>query len=348
MLYLGGEFMELICSIGPKVKNIDDIKTYIKSGMTIPRFNFAHADYKKFELLLKEIKNSTQIKYIMEDLQGNKLRVSKKFRGEIKISRGAKVAFCLDKDYEDLCLLKLNHILIPMSYTGDLLDFKNVTHIYMKDATMKFKVLKINDRFISALTLHGGIFRAEKGINAPKLNRNNLTLTAKDKKDIEWGLKRGVNMISLSYASKKEDILEVRSYINMIKKKHNIKNKIKLYSKIECKEGFENFEEILKLSDGIILGRGDLKGEVNITDIPLIEDSIIKRMKKSRKNLFIATYLLDYMSRFSSPSIGEINDIYRFSKNKVNGFILCTELTVANRPERIISSLNKLDRKSVV
>lgn len=341
MCYSGGEFMELICTIGPRAKSFDDIKSYIDNGMTIPRFNFSHADYEKFDLFLKELKTLNNIKYIMQDLQGNKLRVSKKFKGEYKVSRGSKIAFCLEKDFEDLYLRKMNQVLVPVCYEGSFNDFKNVKHIYMKDATMKFKVLRFKENFISTVTIQGGILRAEKGINAPNLNRSSLTLTAKDKKDIEWGITRGINMISLSYTSKGEDIKEVRSFINEMKHKYEIKDKIKLYSKIECKEGYDNFEDILKLSDGIILGRGDLKGEVEITKIPIIEEAIIKRMKKSRKNLFIATYLLDTMSRFSSPSIGEINDIYRFINSKVNGLVLCTELAISRRPEKIVKALKE-------
>ena len=150
---------------------------------------------------------------------------------------------------------------------------------------------------------------------------------------------RGINIITLSYVSKADDVREVKSFIKEIKHKYKIKNKVKLYSKIECKEGCDNFEEILKISDGIVLGRGDLKGEVDITNIPIIDKTIINRMKKSRKKLFIATYLLEHMSKFSTPSIGEIDDIYRFINSRVNGFILCTELTVSRRPEKIIKAL---------
>lgn len=330
--------MELVCTIGPKVKNYDDIKSYIASGMSIPRFNFSHADYKKFNMLLKDCKD---IKFIMGDLQGNKLRVCKKFKGEVKVLRGYRVAFCLEKDFEDLCYSNNNYILIPVSYEGSFKDFKNVTHIYMKDATMKFKVLKIYKNYISAITIHGGIIRPEKGINAPMLNRSNLCLTEKDKKDIEWGIRRGINMIALSYTVSKENMIELRSYVNMVRKKYDIKEKVKLFAKIECREGYENFEEILEKSDGIILGRGDLKGEVKIEEIPRIEESIINRMKKSRKSLFIATYILDNMIRNREPSLGEINDIYTFIKNKAGGFILSTELTVSKKPEVIIRHLKK-------
>ncbi|SFU42214.1 pyruvate kinase [Clostridium sp. DSM 8431] len=330
--------MELICTIGPKVKGKDDIETYIKCGMTMPRFNFSHVYYERFDSLLK---SCTNMKNIMGDLRGNKIRISNKFKGETKVAHGSKIAFCLEKDYEELFYSNIHHLIVPISYEGSFKDFEKVSCFYMKDATMKFKVKRIFPKFISAITTNGGILRAEKGINAPGLDRSNLSLTSKDKYDIDWGIQRGINIFVLSFVISKDNVLELRNYINESRRKNGIKEKIKVYSKIECQEGYENFEEILKVSDGIILGRGDLKGEMKIEEIPIVQESLVKRMKKSRKNFFIATYLLDSMTRFREPSPGEIIDIYEMCKNKVNGVILCTELTVAKRPEKIIFAMNK-------
>lgn len=330
--------MELICTIGPKVKDAEDIEAYKKCGMTIPRFNFSHVDYDRFDSLLK---SCTNMKNIMGDLRGNKLRVSKKFKGEMKVIKGCRIAFCLEKDYEKLFYKDIHHLIVPICYEGNFQDFKDVAYFYMKDATMKFKVKRSFENYISAITINGGILRAEKGINAPGLDRHNLSLTKKDKYDVDWGLERGISIFVLSFVTSKEDILELKSYINKARKRIGIKEKIKVYSKIECREGFENFDEILKVSDGIVLGRGDLKGEMKIEEVPVVQETLVKKMKKSRKNFFIATYLLDSMTRFREPSPGEIIDIYEMCKNKVNGFILCTELTVARRPEKIISAMDK-------
>lgn len=339
--------MDLICSIGPTVNTLDDIHKYFKAGMTIPRFNFSHVDYMKFDKLITGIKEYYPEMKILQDLQGNKLRISKLYKREIRVNNGDKVIFCLEDKYNKL--LKKERIekvkVIPISYEGDLYDLDNVDIIYMKDATMSFEISEHKKEYICGVTERGGMLRAEKGINAPGIIRENLKLTKKDKNDILWGIKRGVNIICLSYVTSSKDIIEVREYIKKCKIYNNNSNTIKVWAKIECLEGLNNFEEILNVSDGIILGRGDLKSEAPIDDIPIIQENLIIRMKKSKKKFIIATYILDSMKKSIVPSLAEINDIYNFTKHKVDGFMLSTEITMAKDPIGLINYLNNLLNK---
>ena len=169
-----------------------------------------------------------------------------------------------------------------------------------------------------------------------------LSLTKKDKKDIKFGLKQGVDIICLSYVTSSNNIIELRRYLDSL----NINtDNLKIWAKIECNEGYLNFNDILKVSDGIILGRGDLKGEVPIDKIPIIEDKLINIMKKNNKPFVIATYIFDSMAKSLVPSISEVNDIYKYSLNKVNGLMLSTELTRAKNPVYLLRYLNNLLKK---
>lgn len=336
--------MDLICSIGPRVTTMEDVHNYVKAGMTMPRFNFSHVNYKKFEKLIKGIQNIYPEMKIMQDLQGNKLRISNKFNKEYKIYRGDKVIFCLDKDYEKLIDKYKNQKVkvIPINYEGVFSDFKEVKVILMKDATMEFKLIAQKSDYIYGITERGGILRAEKGVNAPLLKRAGLGLTNKDKNDIAWGIEIGIDIICLSYVTCVKDMIELREYINEVKKyKQNFKN-IHLWAKIECLEGIKNFDEILEYSDGILIGRGDLKGEAPIEDIPILQENIITKMKTNKKPLIIATYILDSMKRGDPPSLAEVNDVYNFTKNKVDGFMLSTEITISNEPTLVIKKLEDL------
>ena len=336
--------MEIICSIGPNVRDIEDIKAFVEAGMTIPRFNFSHVDYEKFEELIKGIGKIYPDMKIMQDLQGNKLRISKAYIGENRINPKQVVIFCLDENYK--IILKNNYKnrerIIPISYTGTLEDFREVDNIYMKDATMKFKIIDKHPKYLKAETINGGILRAEKGVNAPGLNRKGLSLTDKDKNDIEIGIKNDIDIICLSYVTSAKDIEELKVYIKTILKKYKDKKKPKVWAKVECKEAIKNFDEILKVSDGIMLGRGDLKSEIPIEEIPYEEEKIMLRMKKSNKKFIVATYILESMLRESIPRISEVNDIYKFIKNKVDGLMLSTEVAVSRNPISVISFLKKL------
>ena len=338
--------MDLICSIGPTVKNIEDIKKFVQAGMTMPRFNFSHIDYDKFKTLINEIHIEFPNMKILQDLKGNKLRISKLFVGEYKVNINDRVIFCLEKDYKDLYEKNRykNIKIIPIIYYGSLTDFINVKELYMKDATMRFKIIKKGSLYIQAITIKGGILRAEKGINAPGLIRDKLSLTSKDKQDIEIGIQNNIDFICLSYVTKADDIIELKQYVNALVKHYKSKSP-KVWAKIECREGIDNFEEILKVSDGIMLGRGDLKAEIPIEDTPYVEEKIITRMKKSKKKLIVATYILESMRRQDTPTISEVNDIYKFIKNNVDGLMLSTEVAVTREPVMVIRCLNNLYSK---
>lgn len=338
--------MELICSIGPNIRDIEDIKKFVQAGMTIPRFNFSHIDYEKFQILINEIHIKFPNMKILQDLQGNKLRISKLFIGEYKVNIKEQVIFCLEKDFKYVYERNRyrNVRIIPVMYYGSLDDFKNVKELFMKDATMNFKILEKTSIYIKAITIKGGILRAEKGINAPGIIRDNLILSNKDKYDIEIGIKNNVDFICLSYVTKANDIIELKKYVKNLVKLYKSKTP-KIWAKIECKEGISNFDEILKVSDGIMLGRGDLKAEIPIEDIPYEEEKIITRMKKSKKKLIVATYILESMRRYDVPTISEVNDIYKYIKNSVDGLMLSTEVAVARDPIKVIKCLNNFYNK---
>lgn len=336
--------MEIICSIGPNVKSIEDINGLVDAGMTMPRFNFSHMDYEKFNNLVPCIKEKYPDMMILQDLQGNKLRISNMYIGESKIFPKQIVIFCLEVDYKELIQNnnKYKERIIPITYNGKMEDFKDVNYLYMKDATMCFKILQKGTKYLKVETIYGGIFRAEKGVNAPGLIRDNLILTEKDKIDIEIGIKNDIDIICLSYVTDAKDMIELKEFVKGIIKKNKVNKMPKLWAKIECKEGINNFEQILKYSDGIMLGRGDLKSEVPIEEIPVIEENIINKMKKSKKKLIIATYILESMTKQDTARISEVNDIYKFVKNKVDGLMLSTEVAISREPLKVISFLKEL------
>jgi pyruvate kinase len=326
--------MDILCSIGANVDNIHHISKMIEAGMDIPRFNFSHANYDKVEELIKDIKDRYPDIPIFQDLQGNKLRVGKEFERSIKVHRGEIIYFSTE-EFHRKHKNNRKYTIVPISFDGKLSDLAKVKVIYMKDATMEFKVLGKNENAIKTEVVIGGVIRAEKGLNAPGMERSHLGLTSKDKNDAIWGVEHGVDIICLSYVTCAQNIMELKDLLKQLKKYKKFKMP-KIWSKIECREAIENFEEILKVSDGIMIGRGDLIAEVDMIEVPIIQDRIIKKMKKSTKKLVIATYVLDSLKRNTTPMLSEVNDIYNFMKEKVDGFMLAGEVTFGNNPLKTI------------
>ncbi|MEG0690982.1 MAG: pyruvate kinase [Clostridium sp.] len=332
--------MYIVCSMGPKINTIDDIGRLVESGMTTSRFNFSHAQYSKIEELIMGMKRRYPEVEIMQDLQGNKLRVSRDFSGELFVRRDDIVIFCLEDLYKARVRTS-KYPLIPINYHGKFSDLLGAKQIFMKDATMQFRIIKKDQKFIMAEVVKGGIVRAEKGLNLPGIDRSKLEISRKDRQDIEWGLKKGVDIICASYVSTKNDILEVRKYIEACKGTKNFRYP-KVWAKVECSEAIENFDEILEVSDGIMLGRGDLRAEIPLHMMPIIQTSLLSKMEKSLKPFVIATYVLESSKKERIPTIGEISDIYHSIKAGANGFMLAGEVGISNNPCFAVKMLQKL------
>lgn len=333
--------MKIICSIGPNIKNENDLDKFINSGMTTMRLNFSHVDYKKAKTQINYIKNNFPKIDVIQDLQGNKLRVSSIFKGQFKVKTGDKVAFCSEDFYKKVPFTK-EIIYVPIAIDINFNCLLSADKFLMKDSTMEFKIIKKSNNIIETEVVRGGIIRGEKGINAPGMDRSMTNLTVKDKTDIDFGLKNGVDIICLSYTSTAKNIVELKDYIkSKIEYKSNIKFP-KIWAKIECKSGVNNFEEILEEVDGIMLGRGDLISEIDILDIPEIEAKFIQAMKNINKELIIATFILDSMKYSTHPSIAEVETLASFIKNKVNGVMLAGEVGVGKYPIKVIETTKKI------
>lgn len=334
--------MYIIASIGPKVNDIDSIINIIENGANVLRFNFSHIDYKHSEDLIKYVKLNYPNILIMGDIQGSKIRISNKFKFEIKVYPGQKVDFYNEKN--NLLIKNDRHRdmipLIPLNFNGVSIDKFNGKKLLMKDGTMEFDILKNKNFILHTIVRKGGILRREKGINIPGVKRKHLSLNHKDKEDIKWALSNKIDILCLSYCSSIEQVVELKNFIkiNRDESQHNPL----IWAKLEEEEGIKNNEEILKTVDGVVIGRGDLISEVNIEKIPLLQEKIIKSAVLENKEIIIATYVLNSMKTSSTPNISEVNDIYNFILRKVSGFLLAGEVSVGKHPVEAIKFLNKM------
>lgn len=330
--------MDIICSIGPKVNNPQALTELYDSGMTVLRFNCSHIEYDHTKSLIDYVRKHMKDASVLMDLQGPKLRVGKRFTDELRVYPGQEVLFCSEEVYEHYRMQASRYILIPVSFDGDFSALMSAKSILMKDATMKFRIIGRNDNFIKTVVERGGIVRAEKGVNAPGMKRVGLGLTEKDKKDVLWALDNNADILVLSFVSCADNMTELRKFIEQYKKYKNF-NMPKLYAKIECMEGVKNFDSILEVADGIMLGRGDLFAEAPICDIPRIQDVLLKKAKRSGKPFVIATYVLSSMRSSAMPLIPEINDIYNSIKSGATGFMLSGEVSTGVKPTNAVDML---------
>ena len=333
--------MDIICSIGPKVNNPVALAELYNAGMNVLRFNFSHADYEHTKKLMDYARENLHGTKIMADLQGPKLRISSTFPEEIKVYPGQEVLFCSEGTYTQYRKHAIKYIIVPIATDAPFSALMSAKSIFMKDATMKFRVIGRNDLFIKTVVERGGILRAEKGVNAPGMDRSTLTLTEKDKKDILWALNNNVDIIVLSFVSCRENIVEITDFINHYKKYKNF-HQPRLWAKIESREGVDNFDSILELVDGIMLGRGDMFAEIPYYEIPGIQDSILAKMRGTGKDIVIATYVLSSMRSNPIPLISELNDIYTCLQKGATGFMLSGEVSTGSYPQQVVEALSNM------
>lgn len=322
--------MEIISTVGPSFKKHKMFRQTFNAGCTGYRFNSSHMDKELTISQMEFIRGSLNANLIL-DLRGHKIRVSSKIK-TIDLNPGDKIIIASEKYFAEN---KSNSEfkILPLSVDFNFSRMFEKEKLFAKDGKITFlKEEMISDEACFYIVNGQGRLYKDKGITAPYINRLGLPLTQKDKEDILFGLENKIDTLYLSYVVEKKNVADVKEYIRKLIKKNPDFKMPKIYSKIETKQAIENFSEILRASDGIVLGRGDLYTETSILEYPSIENDILKKMKNNKKDLIIATHVLGSMRFNTKPTTSEASDLYKFVQNKVNGVVLVTETSVAGNP----------------
>ncbi len=330
--------MNIIATIGPRNCKPNAIDEIISGGCNIIRINLSHGNYEDIENILIYIrKNYNRVKILM-DLQGNKIRVSKSIKDTFKTAKGEIVYFCSEENYNTILSKKKNSKIIPLSIGKQFILNDKYKKVYMKDGTMEFDVLENTEEYIKAVTKIGGVVRGEKGCNLPGINRLGWNLTKKDKNDINFALDNNVDILCYSYCSYDSQCKEFKERV--FKSIKELGKVPKLWGKIETKEGIENIKLIANELDGIVIARGDLVPEAGLFNIPIIQEKIIYSLKGVKKDIVVATNVLNSMKYSVKPTINELSDIYSLIKNGVTGFMLTGETTIGRNSKEIVNTLS--------
>lgn len=325
--------MHIIATIGPKSSEKWILKELIDKGVDIVRLNFSHFHEEEFISVIKEVRKINKNIKILADLSGKKLRISEKLEGIYKIYNGEEVYFCGEDVYGTLNLKEVKDMkIIPLNILGTLLAGQKIDNISMKDDTMRFSVKENKNGILKARVLSGGIVRGGKGCNIPQIERVNIELSDKDKKDILWALEKEVDIICQSYVETLEDIKITKEFI-----KGNLKeNMPSIWGKIETPKGINNLESFYFETDGIVIGRGDLLPESGVFNAVHFEHKALELLIKNNKKTIIATHLLSSMARGERAILPEVESIYTFIKIGVSGFMLAGETSVGKAPIKTI------------
>ncbi len=324
--------VKIICTAGPASSSKEVIHKMIAAGMNVCRLNFSHGTYNDHRRTVEYIREGAK-KYnlpvaVLQDLKGLKIRTGFIKNGSVLLKRGSTLALTT-KDVTG------DDRLIPVSYPYLVRDVKIGETILMDDGMLQLKVVgKKSDRLITEV-IEGGVLKERKGVNLPGTKISGDVFTEEDKKDLEFGLKIGVDYVAMSFVHSGDDILNVK---NWLKKR---KADLPVIAKIERPQALKNIDEIIEVSDGLMIARGDLGVEVPPEKVPLIQKDLIKKCNIAMKPVITATQMLESMTEHMRPTRAEATDVANAVIDGTDALMLSGETAIGKYP---LEALKMMDR----
>ncbi|MDA3802666.1 MAG: pyruvate kinase [Patescibacteria group bacterium] len=328
---------KIVATVGPKTESKENLTKLIDEGVSIIRVNFSHATYDQYKRVKKIIddynkKNKTDIR-IMMDLQGPHIRIGEMPENGLEFFEGDKIAFTFKKGG------KYEKGIIPIDNSDLHLDIKKGQPLFLANGELEVDVQSIKNGIIRGEIRIGGLLTSNKGINVPFTNLKKGGLTTKDIKDVKFGLKEGVDYIALSFVQTKNDVEKLKKLIGG-------KKSIRVVSKIERGIALENIDEIIKISDVVMIARGDLGIEIPIEELPIVQKYLVKFAHWHDKPAIIATQIMMSMIKNSHPTRAEISDIANAVLDGGDMVMLSDETTIGDHPFEAVRVLKSVVQRT--
>ncbi|AXX93377.1 pyruvate kinase [Malaciobacter molluscorum LMG 25693] len=329
---------KILATVGPASDSIEMIEGLIKAGANMFRLNFSHGDHEYHSQTLKNIrtamKNLNTTVGILQDISGPKVRI-----GDIKepfeLHRGDVITFLK----EDILGYKESNksYVVSINYPELLDKVKEGEYIYLYDGTIRAKVIETGIEIKAKVENHG-ILNSRKGVNFPNTIIDIDVITKKDEKDIKWGVENKVDYFAISFVQNKKDMQNARKLLGDYKGK--------LIAKIEKFDAVENIDEILEVSDGLMVARGDLGIEVPYYEVPTIQKSLIKKANMACKPVITATQMLLSMTQNERATRAEISDVANAVLDGTDVVMLSEESAVGEDPINVVDTMSNIIQKT--
>ena len=329
---------KIIATIGPSSSSSKTVEQMMLEGVDVFRINFSHAKHnevKKTIKLIREIDKKLSLNTaIIADLQGPKLRIGK-MRKNSSFKEGDKITI------DSKSQLVGNSKKLYVNYKNLAKDIKEGENILLDDGKIILKILSTNKKdLLTAEVIQGGSVESNKGFNLPNTKITLSPLTEKDTKDAILAINENVDWLALSFVRSKSDIEDLIKIINQ-----NSKYRIPVIAKIEKPEALKNIDEIIKVSSGLMVARGDLGVELQSSEIPLIQKRLVAKAKKARIPVIIATQMMESMMDSMSPSRAEVNDVANSVMDGADAVMLSGETSVGKYPLEVIKTISSIINK---
>lgn len=324
---------KIVATIGPATQSEQALEQAIKAGMNVARLNFSHGsheDHLKVIHSIRKLSKKLQAPVsLLQDLQGPKIRVGKFADGFVNLVPGEVVVITTAQVVGRPGLIPSDFKELPMAC-------KTGTKILLDDGLLELQVLSVKGDEVTAKVIYGGKLKDRKGMNLPGVLLPVECMTEKDLADLEFGIQHGVDYIALSFVRHARDIRKLREIIE------SRKCAAKVIAKIEMLEALENLEEICRLSDAVMVARGDLAVEVGQSRLPGFQKKIISLCNQLGRPVITATQMLDSMVENPRPTRAEITDVANAVLDGSDALMLSAESASGKHPFRCIRMMHEI------
>jgi len=324
---------KIVATLGPSSSDEKTIAALVENGVDIVRLNFSHGTHASHKRLIQTVrriaKKRGQPIGILQDLQGPKIRIG--------LIKGEKVRLEDGKEFTITTRsMEGTSTMVSTSYTPLPKDVHPGDHILIADGMLELVVKETREEDVICKVTHGGILESHKGINLPGTKLSTPSLTEKDKKDLAFGLKNRVDYVALSFVRTPEDVAELKDLI----KKSNLN--IPVISKIEKPEAVEVIDDIIAVTDAIMVARGDLGVEMQPEKVPFIQKELIRKCIEQGIPVITATQMLESMREYPTPTRAETSDVANAIIDGTDAVMLSGETASGRFPIKAVQTMKQI------
>ena len=329
---------KIVCTLGPASEKEETLRELIKNGLNVCRMNFSHGSHEehkgRMDVVKKVRAELNKPVAILLDTKGPEIRTGQFDMPEVLLEEGQTFTITM-KDVMG------NKEMCTVSYKGLANDVVPGNTILIDDGLVGLTVKEVNGDDIVCVVENSGIVKNHKGVNVPGVKVNLPAITEKDRSDIEFGIEQGIDFIAASFVRKVSDVLAIREILE-----ENNATDIKIISKIENQEGVDNLDEIIAVSDGIMVARGDLGVEIPTEEIPVVQKLMIRKCNEAGKPVITATQMLDSMMRNPRPTRAEVTDVANAIYDGTDAIMLSGETAAGKYPVEAVKIMATIAKRT--
>ncbi|MBT2582505.1 pyruvate kinase [Planococcus sp. ISL-109] len=327
---------KIVCTIGPASESPEILEQLMEAGMDVARLNFSHGDHEEHGLRIKRIREASEktgiTVGILLDTKGPEIRTHKMENDEIELETNQEITISM---MEVLGTKEM----FSITYDKLIEDVNEGSIILLDDGLIELRVTSIDlERgLIHTIIENAGTLKTKKGVNVPGVSVQLPGITEKDAEDLMFGIAQDVDFVAASFVRRRSDVMEIRSLLEKNGGAH-----IQIIPKIENQEGVDNLDEIIMVSDGLMVARGDLGVEIPAEEVPLVQKSMIEKCNSAGKPVITATQMLDSMQRNPRPTRAEASDVANAIFDGTDAIMLSGETAAGLYPVESVETMHRI------